>query len=234
MGIIAYLNAGYFGSNEVDGEIVFKKYIDSTFAIIKEHKVKHLILDLRNNPGGHNAYSDYLISYFAQKPFKWYSEFSVKTSKLLKEQTLLQADTTDDYSKAILRNTDDKIFKYDFPIYSPIEISKRFIGKVYVLVNRQTYSMAAVSAALIQDNKFGKIVGEETGDVPTLYASQFSYKLPQTGIVVKVPKSYIVRVNGSKKLQGVKPDVYIQDQLLDDKDEILDKLLEILSRTMTK
>ena len=230
-GDIAYLNSGQFGSNEADGEMVFKKYIDSTFSVIKEKNVKHLIIDLRNNPGGHNAYSDYLISYFAHKPFKWYSEFSVKTSKILKEQILLQADTTDKYSRAILSNTNGKVFNYDFQKYTPVENSKRFKGKVYVLINRQTYSMAAVSAALIQDYKFGKIVGEETGDVPTLYASQFSYTLPQTGILVKVPKSYIVRVNGSKKLEGVKPDIYIQDHLLDDKDEILDKLLVILGRT---
>jgi C-terminal processing protease CtpA/Prc len=230
-GDIAYLNTGQFGSNEADGEMVFKKYIDSAFSVIKEKSVKHLIIDLRNNPGGHNDYSDYLISYFAHKPFKWYSEFSVKTSKILKEQILLQADTTDKYSRAILSNTNGKVFNYDFPKYTPVENSKRFKGKVYVLINRQTYSMAAVSAALIQDYKFGKIVGEETGDVPTLYASQFSYTLPQTGILVKVPKSYIVRVNGSKKLEGVKPDIYIQDHLLDDKDEILDKLLVILGRT---
>ena len=160
-GNIAYLNAGQFGSNEADGEIVFKKYIDSIFSVIKEKSVKHLIIDLRNNPGGHNAYSDYLVSYFAHKPFKWYSEFSVKTSKILKEQTLLQADTTDEYSRAILSNSNGKVFNYDFPKYPPIETSKRFKGKVYVLINRQTYSMAAVSAALIQDYKFGKIVGEE-------------------------------------------------------------------------
>jgi len=233
-GDIAYLNAGQFGSEAVDGEMLYRKFIDSTFAVIKDNKIKNLIIDLRNNPGGHNAYSDYLISYFANKPFKWYSSFSVKTSKILKEHTLQQTDTTDEYTKAILRNRDGKVFTYDFPFYRPIEKSKRFKGKVYVLINRQTYSMAAVSAALIQDYKFGKIVGEETGDVPTLYASQFSYTLPQTGIIVKVPKSYIIRVNRSEKLEGVKPDIYIQDHLLDDKDEILDKLLMILKRTTTR
>lgn len=232
-GNIAYLNAGQFGSNEADGEKLFKKFIDSTFTVIKEHKVKQLILDLRNNPGGHNAYSDYLISYFAHKPFKWYSAFSVKTSRILKEHTVLQADTTDEYSREILRNLDGKTFKYDFPPYNPVEKSKRYKGKVYVLINRQTYSMAAASAALIQDYKFGIIVGEETGDIPTLYASQFSYTLPQTGITIKVPKSYIVRVNGSEKLEGVKPDIYIQDHLLDDKDEILEKLLAILRKQRT-
>ena len=230
-GDIAYLNAGQFGSSEPDGEKLFKEFIDSTFAEIKKNKSKRLIVDLRNNPGGHNAYSDYLISYFANKPFKWFSEFSVRTSKILKEHTRLQKDTSDEYSKAILGNADGQIFKYDFPSYIPVERSKRFTGDVYVLVNRQTYSMAAVSAGLIQDYKFGKIVGEETGDMPTLFASQFSYTLPQTGITVKVPKGYIVRVNGSKKLEGVKPYIYIQDHLLDDKDEILEGLLNRLGRS---
>lgn len=233
-GSLAYLNAGQFGSNEADGEKLFKNFIDSTFTVIKGHNAKNLIIDLRNNPGGHNAYSDYLISYFANKPFKWYSEFSVKTSKILKEHTTLQADTTDQYSRDILRTTDGQIFKYDFPPHNPVEKSKRFNGKVYILVNRQTYSMATVSAALIQDYKFGKIVGEETGDLPTLYASQFSYTLPKSGITVKVPKSYIVRVNGNKKLEGVKPDIYIQDHLLDEKDEILNGLIIRLKATTNR
>ena len=233
-GDIAYLNAGAFGSETIDGEKRYRQFIDSTFAVIKDNKIKKIVIDLRNNPGGHNAYSDYLISYFAHKPFKWYSSFSIKTSKVLKEHTRQQADTTDEYSKAILRHRDGQVFNYDLPFYNPVEKSKRFKGKVYVLVNRQTYSMAAVSAALIQDYKFGEIVGEETGDVPTLYASQFSFTLPQTGILVKVPKSYIIRVNGSEKLEGVKPDIYIQDHLLDDNDKLLDKLLMILEKTRAR
>lgn len=233
-GEIAYLNAGLFGSENANGEKLYRKFIDSTFTVIKNNKIKKLIIDLRNNPGGHNAYSDYLISYFAHKPFKWSSAFFVKTSKILKEHTRQQTDTTDEYSKTILRNSDGLVFKYDFPAWNPVEKSKKFNGEIYVLINRQTYSMAAVCAALIQDYKFGKIVGEETGDTPTLYASQFSYILPQTGIMVKVPKSYIVRVNGSETLEGVKPDIYIQDHLLDDKDEILDGLLETLKTTTNR
>ncbi|SKA23363.1 hypothetical protein SAMN04488128_1021808 [Chitinophaga eiseniae] len=90
--------------------------------------------------------------------------------------------------------------------------------------------MAAVGAALIQDYGFGKIVREETGDMPTLYASQFSFQLPRTKMVVKVPKRYIVRPNKSEKPEGVRPDIILQDHLLDDTDEVLPVLL----RTLTK
>ncbi len=227
----AYLSPGAFGSSEPKGEEVFKNFIDSAFTEIERHKARNLIIDLRNNPGGDNAFSDYLISYFANKPFSWYSAFSVKTSKILKEQIRLQTDTTDSYSKAILTNKDGVQFKYEFPLQFPVKKSKRFKGKVYVLVNRQTYSMAVVSAAIVQDYKLGKIVGEETGDVPTIYASRFTYTLPKTGIDINVPKSYIIRPNGNTDLEGVKPDIFIQDHLLDDKDEILEELLNRLRKT---
>lgn len=223
---VAYLNPGGFSSSETNGELMFRQFIDSAFADLKLRGSKDLIIDLRNNPGGHNVYSDYLISYFATKPFKWYDAFTLKTSKILKTQTRLQPDTTDAYSRVILSNKDGAIFKYEFELQNPVSLSKRYQGNVYVLVNRQTYSMAAVAAALIQDYKFGKIVGEETGDPPTLYASQFSYQLPRTGITVKVPKGYIVRPNGDRSFNRLKPDVIINDHLLDNSDEILNQLLE--------
>jgi C-terminal processing protease CtpA/Prc len=225
-GKVAYLNPGGFSSSEADGEAVFKQFIDSVFMDLKLSGRRDLIIDLRNNPGGHNAYSDYLIGYFATKPFKWYSEFTLKTSEILKAQIRLQSDTTDAYSKAILSNNDGITFNYEFESQSPVLSSKRFQGNVYVLVNRQTYSMAAVAASLIQDYKFGRIVGEETGDPPTLYASQFSYQLPRTGVTVKVPKGYIIRPNGDRSFNRLKPDVISNDHLLGGNDEILNRILK--------
>ena len=88
--------------------------------------------------------------------------------------------------------------------------------------------MAAVTAAQIQDYGWATMVGEETGDYPSLYASQYGYRLPNTGIEVRVAKGYIVRINGSKKEEGVIPDVLIRDHLLDEEDEVLQGLLERL------
>ena len=85
-----------------------------------------------------------------------------------------------------------------------------------------------MTAAQIQYYGFGTIVGEETGDYPTLYASVFRFPLPNTGVSVQVAKGYIVRVNGSTKEEGVIPDLFIRDHLLDEKDEILEGLLRKL------
>ncbi|WP_420320507.1 S41 family peptidase [Flagellimonas sp.] len=222
----AYLNPGHFSGDETK----FRHFIDSAFAKIKEQKSKNLIIDLRNNGGGNDSFSDYLVSYFASKPFKWNSSFKLKTSRFLKEHVRKYRDTTKVFWEKVLSHKNGEIYDHAFAEYQPQSTAKRFTGKVFVLVNRQSHSQSAVTAAQVQDYNFGTIVGEETGDYPSLYASQFQYTLPNTGIPVKVSKGYIVRVNGSTAKQGVVPDIFIKDHLLDENDEILDGLLDKLSK----
>lgn len=220
----AYLKPGNFSGDES----AFKQYIDSVFIEINTKSVDHLIIDLRNNSGGHQAFSDYLVSYIADQAFKWHSHFSLKSSNLLKIQTRLESDTTSAYAQNILTHKSGEIFDYSFEAFLPQEESKQFHGKVYVLINRHSYSMAAVTAAMIQDYKFGTIVGEETGDFPTLYAAQFQYPLPNTGIAAKVPKGYMIRPNGSEIKRGVVPDLELREDVSTEADEMLEQLLKII------
>lgn len=218
----AYLNPGNFSGDEEK----FRKFIDSSFAQIKDQESKHLIIDLRNNGGGDDSFSDYMVSYIADKPFKWTSSFTLKTSSFLKDQVRKTKDTTSAFWQSVLTHNDGEVYPYAFEPHQPQPEEKRFKGEVYVLVNRQSHSQSTVTAAQIQDYKFGTIVGEETGEYPSLYASIFQYALPQTGITVNVSKGYIVRVNGSTEARGVIPDIVIKDHLLDEKDEILEGILK--------
>ena len=59
----------------------------------------------------------------------------------------------------------------------------------------------------------------------------FEFKLPNTRIPVSVSKGKMVRVSGSTKEEGVVPDIFIKDHLLDDTDEILEGLLEKISKS---
>ena len=225
-GETAYLNPSAFSGDEQK----FKNFIDSAFLNVKQKQSKNLIIDLRNNTGGNDFFSDYMVSYFADQPFKWCSDFKIKTSNALKETTRASSDTTKAYFKEILRRNDGEVYTPKQDLYQPQEISKRYQGKIYVLVNRQSISQASVTAAQIQDYAWGTIVGEETGEYPSLFASIFNYSLPNTGIVVSISKGKIVRVNGSEKEEGVIPDLLIRDHLLDEKDEILNGLLEIINQ----
>ena len=217
----AYLNPGNFSGDEQK----YQQFIDSAFAVVNERESKNLIIDLRNNGGGDDSFSDYMVSYIADKPFKWNSSFTLKTSQFLKDHVRQHYDTTQPFWQSVLSHENGEIYDYEFDAYQPQPKEKRFNGQVYVLVNRQSHSQSTVTAAQIQDYGFGTIVGEETGDYPSLYASVFRYELPLTKISVQVSKGYIVRVNGSKEERGVMPDIFIKDHLLDEEDEILDGLL---------
>ena len=225
IGATAYLNPGSFGGDEEK----YRKFIDSSFVAIKKQDAKHLIIDLRNNLGGDDSFSDYMVSYIADKPFRWTSKFTLRTSAFLKAHVRQHNDTTNAYWQEVLRRENGEIFQYDYNPYQPQRQNKRFTGDVYVLVNRQSHSQSAVTAAQIQDYGFATIVGEETGDYPSLYASVFRYPLPNTGISVQVSKGYMVRVNGSTAEEWVIPDIFIKDHLLDEEDEILKGLLEMIS-----
>lgn len=218
----AYLQPGNFSGDKQE----YQSFIDSSFMEINKNNLPYLIIDLRNNLGGDDPFSDYLVSYIADRPFKWHSEFTLRTSAILKEHVREKYDTTTAYSQSILNHEDGSIFPFVYEEYNPQPEEKRYSGKTYVLVNRQSHSQSTVTAAQIQDYGFATIVGEETGECPSLYASQYSFLLPKTGIEVKLSKGYIVRVNGSKKPEGVLPDIYIKDHLLDEKDEILEGLLK--------
>lgn len=222
----AYVKLGSFSGDEEQ----FKAFVDSAFTEIRNRKTDTLILDLRNNSGGNDSQSDYLLSYIADRPFRWNSAFSLKTSKRLKEHVRNERDTTAAFWKEALTHADGEIYDYAFEPYEPKPEEQRFTGTVYALINRQSHSQAAVTASQLQDYGWATLVGEETGDYPSLYASVFYVKLPQTGIVVQLSKGKSVRVNGSDAEEGVIPDLKIRDHLLDDEDEILEGLLDILSR----
>ncbi|MEM9919767.1 MAG: S41 family peptidase [Bacteroidota bacterium] len=218
----AYLNPGNFSGDESK----YQQFLDSAFMEIRRSKYENLIIDLRNNGGGNDSFSDYLVSYFANKPFRWNGRFTLKTSRFLKDFTRQNNDTTNVYFREILTRKNGEIYEFEFEEFQPQPEAKRFQGNVFVLINRQSHSQSAVTAAQIQDYKFGTIIGEETGDYSSLYAAQFPYVLPNTGIPVKISKGYIVRVNGDTNEQGVIPDVYIKDHLLDEEDEILKGALQ--------
>ena len=219
----AYLDPGHFNGDQ----LTYRSFVDSAFAMIRERGCRQLIIDLRNNAGG-DAFSNYLVSYLADRPFNWNARFVLRTSELL-QQHIRRGDITTNYARAILEHTAGETFPLSFRVYPPQPESRRFTGKVYALINRQTHSQAAVTAAQLQDYGWATLVGEETAEYPTLQASQFQYTLPQTGITVNAAKGYIVRVSGNEAQRGVMPDMLVQDPLPYEGDMLPEELLQLLA-----
>ena len=229
---VAYLRPGQFLNNEpaptggiprqVYDKGEFVHFIDSAFAQIRRQRASTLLLDLRGNPGGDNSFSDPLVAYFATKPFQFNSSFSIKTSSITKSfWQKVQDPALAELKNQILSAPDGSVFQAALHPYPPRPDSLRFTGPVYVLVDRYTYSNATTVAALIQDYKFGQIIGEPTAESPTLYAAVHEFELPHTKIGVTYPKAFMVRPNGRKSLQGVTPDLRAVDNVFTPEDEAL-------------
>ncbi len=236
---IAYLRPGVFlnadGNTNISDHKSFEKgafvqFIDSCFASIRKSNAKDLIIDLRGNPGGDNSFSDEMIAYFAEKPFYFCSKFYVRTSAVTKSFWKDVKDTAlVPLRTLILENENGKIMEAPANKVSPSADSLRFKGNIYVLIDRYSYSNAVTSAALIQDYKFGTIIGERTADSPTTMAAIHQFNLPFTQMTVSYPKALIIRPNGDRKVRGVIPDIRITDIPFNEADEILDYTVKMIS-----
>ncbi len=244
-GGIAYLRPGPFFNIEQPAAdsapsyqaASFVAFIDDSFQKILASGATDLILDLRDNPGGDNSFSDPMIAWFATRPFRFASSFVLKASAATKadyaRERAAGVPIDPSFAKqmdAEAREPNGTRYEYEIPLVQPRN-EPRFHGRVWALINRHSYSNAASVAALIQDYGFGKVVGEETADVASNFASVQSFTLPGTQIVVTYPKSHFVRPNGKDDVSGVMPDTIItRPPIGASEDLVLKEALSLIQR----
>jgi len=238
---IAYLYPGEFVNNPGKWDSLsqatrwdnteFCHFIDSSFSAFLKMKAKSLIIDLRNNLGGSNTFSDHMISYIASKPFGFSSRLKVRTSRIIKDfWKNINIPSVEELKQAILSHENGSRFEVSLPAYQPQPDSIRFKGKVYVLINRFSFSNTSSVANIIQDYWFGKLIGEETPDFISAYGATQQFTLPNTQIAVSFPKGQFIRPSGDETPQSVKPDYKVEDNTSDGKDEILNYTLDLIKR----
>lgn len=238
IGDIAYLHPGIFLNDASSGNTSehstfqnneFIAFIDSAYLKIHAAHAKKLLIDLRGNPGGDNSFSDPMIAYFADKPFWFCRSFSVRTSEITKQFWKDVTDTTlQDLKQQVLSRQNGDTFSVKFNTFPPRQDSLHYNGKVYLLVDKYSYSNTVSVAAIVQDYKFGVVMGEPTADVATTYGATHELKLPNTGLNVSYPKALIVRPNGDLRSKGVTPEIILKGDPFSPGDEMLDDALKYI------
>ncbi|WP_420471311.1 S41 family peptidase [Brevundimonas sp. FT23042] len=210
---VACLRPGGFAEHPgaAGGGQGFVAFVDAAFNRALDARATDMVIDLRNNPGGDNSFSDPMVAWFATRPFMFASSFRLRASPQAKAW-YRNADAAESADPVLRRlaaaeaaQPDGARYPFELETIQP-RAGRRFDGRVHVLVNRHSYSNATSVAALVQDYGFATVWGEETADVPTTYASILSFDLPRTGFAVTFPKSRIVRPNGDERVIGVVPD----------------------------
>jgi C-terminal processing protease CtpA/Prc len=241
LGDAGYLRPGPFYNNEPNATNIwdpapFRAFIDASFEALLKARARTLVIDLRDNPGGDNSFSDHMVAWYATKPFRFSRDFRVKVSAaaIASNAKRLTPEDKDGisgkFAAAYAKHRPGDVFSFEIPTVAP-RAGARFAGKVYLLVNRHSYSNTVQVAALSQDYGFATILGEETSDLATTLGAMEQFTLPRTGIEVGFPKAQIIRVNGDERPRGVVPDVAIETPLPEPKtDPVLQQALAIARR----
>ena len=230
---IAYLRPGPFYDNRPDAttpwdNTAFLAFVDQAFADFIDRDARALLIDLRDNPGGDNAFSDPLLAWIADKPFRFTHRFEIRVSaqttasnRRRLQDTGNAADSLSARFDALYRGQRDGDLVL-FPIdWAQPRAGRRFEGQVFVLANRHSYSNAVSVAAIVQDFGFGTVIGEETADLASTLGAMEQFALPRTGIEVGYPKARILRPNGDARPRGVVPDIAIDTPIVAGSEDVV-------------
>jgi hypothetical protein len=226
IGEVAYLKPGAFfnieARTEAEGWDVtgFRKFTDEAFAGFEAAGARRLLIDLRGNPGGDSSFSDLVTGRIADRPYRFVSDFRVKVSpqamksnaERIAADAVAAGAVSQQYAELYARSKPGERARFEVPLSQPAE--RRFPGKAFLLVDRQSYSNTVAVAATVQDYRFGTILGEETSDHATTYGAMERFALPETGISVGFPKARLVRPNGDLRPRGVVPDVAVASPIV--------------------
>lgn len=236
---LAYLRPGPFYDNRPGVENIwdpaeFSDFIAKSMKRFRDAKADTLIIDLRNNPGGDNSFSDLLVRRFADRPFRFASHFWIKVSRASTASNAErvkpgESGVSGQLAQAYAKARNGEIIEFPIAMTDPASEADRFHGRVYLLINRYSYSNTVTVAALSQDYHFATIIGEKTADLASTYGAMEQFKLPRSGIVVSYPKAHIIRPSGDPAARGVVPDIAIETPLLEqNEDPVLQKAMTII------
>lgn len=211
---VFYLKPGPFFLNEEergeDGEAYaigpFAAFVETAFAALRDSNASDLIIDLRSNPGGDASFSDLIIARLADQPYRHSSFYQVRAGANTKASWADWSGDPDSLggmvAEAVRTAEIGERIAIDLPMVEPLQ-DMAFDGRVFVLINKHSYSNAVVVAALMQDQGMAIIMGEETADLPTTYAAVETFTLAESELPITYPKAFMVRPSGSRDIRGV-------------------------------
>ncbi|WP_405571859.1 S41 family peptidase [Winogradskyella sp. Asnod2-B02-A] len=203
----------------------YEDFYDDSFKIIDSLQSEALIIDLRNNFGGRLNEIAYLYGYLTDKNFNMINPSEVNTRfPMIKS---FMSNTTPTGVK-ILGSLVVPVFatldvlkssKEDGQLYYKFKSSKaqepkplNFKGKIYVLINGNSFSASSVLSTQLKGNQRATFVGEETGGAynGTVAGYYKIYELPNTKVRARIGLAHLdAPFKVSPDGFGVKPDIEI-------------------------
>ncbi len=186
---------------------LFYAFTEKVFAQLREVEATTLIIDVRENTGGDDdMWKRGLLRYIADRP---YQHFSMYRKKVIEGRQSATEKVGDVITGGVVN--------WEKP---ELDNPHHFAGKVYVLVGRTTYSSSILFANVMQDYKFGTLVGaggyaraRQSGGIQDI-------RLPHTGLSIIVPRFVLERPSGLRHPELLQPDLVLPDSPFDSREII--------------
>lgn len=196
--------------------------LEDFFSCISQEE--HLIIDIRGNPGGDLAWRRGIVPFLAQREYEFNQFWGAKSGSL----NLWVEPEFDKSRGSITRYTDDS-WQKEFPYISPdtltgidvflkssyttkcTDVTDKFHGKIWVLVDKYCYSAADMFACFCKETGFATLVGAETGGNGK-GATPYFMALPYSGLIVEYETYLSFNTDGTcNGIFGTLPDIVLED-----------------------
>jgi hypothetical protein len=226
----------------------YHNFYKDAFVSLQQKKIKNLIIDLRDNPGGRLSEIVYLYAFLTKEPYVFCNptEVTSRTSLLkadyfkggnLFTKTLRFVTAPIYFTYTLLKvrkGTDGKFY------YRAAEHRKRkpsphaFSGNVYVLINGGSFSASCLLSSNLKGSKRATFIGQETGGAfnGTVAGRMPLVRLKNSEInvrigLMRIAPTYLSDIEG----RGIFPDFETQiteNDLIANRDVEMEKAVELI------
>ncbi|WP_276133533.1 S41 family peptidase [Polluticoccus soli] len=225
-----------------------EKFIDSSFAVVNEVKVKNLVLDIRGNYGGRMNYPGKVYSHLTDSDFKFIDRVELRYPHMFPSvvhTSLGRSFLTNTYGMrldTVLKG--DSIYVWDTYQWTFVQKPSKtpFTGKLYVLADGYTFSTTGLLASMLRAKRNNTVfIGEETGGAFEGCSGNLPMvMLPNSQLRVHFPIRKFVspaashpETNKGQNARGVIPDIEVNatiDQLLSGDDPVYNRAMQLINK----
>ena len=218
--------------------IKFERFLRDAFEEMQHKGVKHLIIDLRDNEGGKDAYGALLYAYLTDQPFRYYDRITVTQQKPFSFREHAKLPFYFPLYRMLISKDPGGgfIWTHHGNLREQKPMPNAFLGDVIVLINGRSFSVTSEFAAIAKANDRATFIGQETGGGYRGNNSGFFaiVTLPNSRLVVGIPLwgYYTAVPDPAVSDGGIRPDVTVErtiEDLLSARDAELERALQHIS-----
>lgn len=192
-----------------------RSFYRQTFSYIKKTGIDNVVLDIRSNGGGRIRLSTLLTKYVSRTNFKVADTSFAVTKSLRPYSKYIKGEFGNNLGLFFLtKKKKDGLYHFghwERKVNKP-KVNNNYTGNLYILINGNTFSAAALFTNAMKGQPGVTLLGEETGGgwhgnngilIPDII-------LPNTHIKVRLPLFRLVQYNHAPKDgRGIPPDIYL-------------------------